>query len=196
MVPETGLQDWRKLAQKLHARFLIDAYADGVRFVAAVGEASQDVVPEVRLSASFVDVATRDAELAGRISAIAAEQGLTADPTAVAQLEIGLDTADLVELGPFWAAVLTGSTEAFTDNDIFDPTGRIANLWFQGTTPHETPRQRFHLDLWLPPEVVPGRIEAALAAGGKVTYDEEAPAFIVLADPQGNKVCLCTSESR
>jgi 4a-hydroxytetrahydrobiopterin dehydratase len=29
-----------------------------------------------------------------------------------------------------------------------------------------------------------------------VVYDEEAPAFIVLADPQGNKVCLCTSEGR
>lgn len=196
MTLETGLQDWRKLAQKLHTRFLIDAYADGVRFVAAVGDACQDAVPELRLSASFVDVATRDADLAGRISAIAAEQGLTADPTAVAQLEIGLDTADLVELGPFWAAVLTGSTDGFTGNDIVDPTGRVANLWFQGTTPHETPRQRFHLDLWLPPEVVPGRIEVALAAGGKVVYDEEAPAFIVLADPQGNKVCLCTSEGR
>ncbi|WP_327634877.1 4a-hydroxytetrahydrobiopterin dehydratase [Kribbella sp. NBC_00482] len=196
MVSETGLLDWRKLAQKLHARFLIDAYADGVRFVAAVGEACQDAVPDLRLGASFVDVATRDADLAGRISAIAAEHGLTADPAAVAQLEIGLDTADLVELGPFWAAVLTGSTESFTGNDIFDPTGRVANVWFQGTTPHETPRQRFHLDLWLPPEVVPGRIEVALAAGGKVVYDEEAPAFIVLADPQGNKVCLCTAEGR
>lgn len=196
MVSETGLLDWRKLAQKLHARFLIDAYADGVRFVAAVGEACQDAVPDLRLGASFVDVATRDADLAGRISSIAAEHGLTADPTAVAQLEIGLDTADLVELGPFWAAVLTGSTESFTGNDIFDPTGRVANVWFQGTTPHETPRQRFHLDLWLPPEVVPGRIEVALAAGGKVVYDEEAPAFIVLADPQGNKICLCTAEGR
>ena len=196
MVSETELQDWRKLAQQLHARFLIDAYADGVRFVAAVGEACQDAVPDVRLGAAFVDVATRDAGLAGRISAIAAEQGLTADPTAVAQLEIGLDTADLVELGPFWAAVLTGSTDSFTGNDIFDPAGRVANLWFQGTTPHETPRQRFHLDLWLPPEVVPGRIEVALAAGGKVVYDEEAPAFIVLADPQGNRVCLCTSDGR
>ncbi|MGW6195045.1 VOC family protein [Kribbella sp. NPDC055110] len=196
MVPETGLQDWRKLAQKLHARFLIDAYADGARFVAAVGEVCEDAVPELRLGASFVDVATRDEDLAGRISAIAAKQGLTADPTAVAQLEIGLDTADLAELGPFWAAVLTGSTESFTGNDILDPTGRVANVWFQGTTPHETPRQRFHLDLWLPPEVVPGRIAAALVAGGRVVYDEEAPTFTVLADPQGNKVCLCTSEGR
>jgi 4a-hydroxytetrahydrobiopterin dehydratase len=75
---------------------------------------------------------------------------------------------------------------------VFDPSGRIANLWFQGTDAHETPRQRFHLDLWLPPELVPARIEAGLAAGGSVVYDDEAPAFTVMADPQGNKVCLCT----
>jgi 4a-hydroxytetrahydrobiopterin dehydratase len=190
--------DWRKLAQAWHARFLIDTYVEGARFVQAVGEACSgaDAVPEVRLGGTFVDVASRDEAVAQQVSAIAAKHGLTADPTAVAQLEIGLDTADLVAIGPFWAAVLTGSTDSFTGNDIFDPTRRVANLWFQGTTPHQTPRQRFHLDLWLPPEVVPGRIEAAIAAGGKVVYDEEAPAFIVLADPQGNKVCLCTSEGR
>jgi 4a-hydroxytetrahydrobiopterin dehydratase len=196
MVPETALPDWRRLAQALHARFLIDRYADGARFVAAVGESCQDAAPQVRLGASFVDVATRDEELAARISSIAAEHGLTADPAAVSQLEVALDTADLAELGPFWAAVLTGSAESFRGHDVSDPTGRVATLWFQGTKPHEPPRQRFHLDLWLPPEVVPGRIEAAIAAGGKVVYDEEAPAFIVLADPQGNKVCLCTSQGR
>src|SRR6186713_3111129 len=98
MVVETEVADWRRLAQSLHARFLIDAYVDGARFVAAVGEACQDAVPEVRLGASFVDVATRDAELAARISSIAAEHGLTADPTAVSRLEVALDTADLVEL--------------------------------------------------------------------------------------------------
>ncbi|MFF0267954.1 VOC family protein [Kribbella sp. NPDC004536] len=190
------VSDWRKLAQAWQTRFLIDAYADGVRFAAAVGEACGEAVPELRLGASYVDVATRDEGLAERISAVAAEQGLKADPAAVAQLEIALDTAELVEIGPFWAAVLTGSTDSFTGNDVMDPTGRVANLWFQGTTPHEPPRQRFHLDLWLPPEVVPARIEAAIAAGGKVVYDDEAPMFIVLADPQGNKVCLCTSEGR
>ncbi|NUR95333.1 MAG: VOC family protein [Kribbellaceae bacterium] len=190
------VSDWRKLAQAWQTRYLIDAYPDGVRFASAVGEVCGDAVPELRLGASYVDVATRDEELAERISAVAAEHGLTADPTAVAQLEIALDTAELVEIGPFWAAVLTGSTDSFTGNDVMDPTGRVANLWFQGTTPHEPPRQRFHLDLWLPPEVVPARIETALAAGGKVVYDDEAPMFIVLADPQGNKVCLCTSEGR
>ena len=33
-------------------------------------------------------------------------------------------------------------------------------------------------------------------AGGTITRDAEAPAFTVLADPDGNKVCICTTESR
>ncbi|GAA2804406.1 VOC family protein [Kribbella solani] len=191
-----GSGEWRKLAQDLRMRFVTSSFVAGARFAQAVGEAIGDRTPELRIGSAYVDVSCRDQSTADRISALAVEHGLTAEPTAVAQLEIGLDTADPAEIGPFWAAVLTGSTDSFTGSDVIDPTGRVANLWFQGTTPHEPLRQRFHLDLWLAPEVVPARIEAAIAAGGKVVYDEEAPMFIVLADPQGNKVCLCTSEGR
>lgn len=192
------LPDWRKMIHALQARFVTESLAEGARFAQAVGEAcsTADQVPELRLGATFVDVSSRDEKVAEQISAIAAEHGLTADPTAVAQLEVALDTADLTEIGPFWAAILTGTTDSFKGNDILDPTGRVTSLWFQGTSPHAAPRQRFHLDLWLPPEVVPERIKAGLAAGGTVVYDDEAPAFTVLADPQGNKVCLCTSEGR
>jgi 4a-hydroxytetrahydrobiopterin dehydratase len=192
------LADWRKMVHAQHARFVTSSLAEGARFVQAVGEAcsSAEVVPELRLGATFVDVSSRDEGVAQQISAIAAEHGLTADPAAVAQLEIALDTDDLPAIGPFWAAVLTGTADSFQGSDILDPTGRVPGLWFQGTSPHATPRQRFHLDLWLPAEVIPARIEAGLAAGGKVVYDDEAPAFTVLADPQGNKVCLCTSAGR
>ncbi|MGN6162223.1 MAG: VOC family protein, partial [Marmoricola sp.] len=58
------------------------------------------------------------------------------------------------------------------------------------------PRQRFHLDLTVPPEVASERIAAAVAAGGTVVDDEVAPRFVVLADPQGNKVCVCTHVGR
>jgi 4a-hydroxytetrahydrobiopterin dehydratase len=192
---DVGLVDWRKLLQAWHARFLVSSFADGARFVSAIASADGDA-PEVRLSNTFADVMTADPDLARRISGVAQAHGLKADPAAVALMEVALDTADMAAIAPFWAAVLTGSTEAFQGNDVRDPTGRIANLWFQSTNSHETPRQRFHLDLWLAPEVVPERIEAALAAGGTVAYDAEAPAFTVLADPQGNKVCLCTSLGR
>ncbi|WP_233711990.1 VOC family protein [Kribbella turkmenica] len=210
---DAGLDDWRKLAQGLHGRFLTGSFADGLRFVEAVGEGCA----EMRLTGAFVEVklvsddavyrdddgdehvlswvTQRDLDLARRISSIAASMGFTADPTAVRQLELALDTVDAAVIGPFWAAVLTGST-TYDGGDVVDPTGRVPNLWFQGTESHETPRQRFHLDLWVPHDVADDRIAAGVAAGGRITYDQEAPAFTVLADPDGNKVCICTCLDR
>ncbi|MEV5961185.1 VOC family protein [Kribbella sp. NPDC051952] len=217
-IQDAGVEDWRKLSQSLHGCFLVQSFADALTFVTAVGEACAAVgrEPDVRLTGSFVEVrllspdavyrpkegpevvgpsvTQADVDLARQLSAIAQAQGLTSDPASIAQVEIALDTADEAEIGPFWAAVLTGLP--FQGVDVFDPSARLPSLWFQGTDGHETPRQRFHLDLWLPPEVVPARIEAALAAGGTITDDSEAPAFTVLADPQGNKVCLCTYLNR
>ncbi|WP_460661954.1 VOC family protein [Kribbella swartbergensis] len=210
---DAGLEDWRKLAQGLHARFLTESFADGLRFVQAVGEPCA----EVRIGDGFVDVkliskdavyrddegnerivswvTQRDVDLARRISRIAQSTGVTADPSAVAQFELALDTADLAAVGPFWAAVLTGNAE-YDSGDVVDPTGRVPNLWFQDTDAHETPRQRFHVDLWVPHDVAEERIAAGVAAGGRITYDGEAPAFTVLADPEGNKVCICTCLDR
>jgi len=48
----------------------------------------------------------------------------------------------------------------------------------------------------VPREVVEERIAAAVAAGGRLVSDAAAPAFWVLADGDGNQVCLCTWESR
>ncbi|MFI7064321.1 VOC family protein [Kribbella sp. NPDC050124] len=210
---DAGLDDWRKLAQALHARFLIDSFADGLRFVEAVGEECA----EVRIGDGFVDlqliskdavytddsgasqvfpgVTERDVELARRISSVARSMGLGADPSAVTQFELALDTADVAAIGPFWAAVLTGSTESLT-TDVVDPTGRVPNMWFQGTDAHETPRQRFHVDVWVAHDEAERRIAAGLAAGGRIVYDKEAPSFTVLADPQGNNACICTCLAR
>jgi 4a-hydroxytetrahydrobiopterin dehydratase len=69
-------------------------------------------------------------------------------------------------------------------------------LWFQHTDAHETPRQRFHFDLWVPPDVADERIAAAVAAGGRVVDDQNTPSFVVLADPDGNRACVCTCLDR
>ena len=61
---------------------------------------------------------------------------------------------------------------------------------------HEPARQRFHADLWVPHDVAEERIAAAVAAGGRVVDDEQAPSFVVLADPEGNKACVCTCLDR
>lgn len=197
-------ESWRKLAQALHARFLTGDFVTGLKFVTAVTEAAEiaDHHPDVRLTYPLVDVTLishdvgwvtqRDIDLARRISEIAREQGIAAEPSAVTQLELALDTADLAAAGPFWAAVLTGTADSVMGDDVVDPSGRVPLLWFQHTDAHETPRQRFHVDLWVPHDAAKERIAAAVAAGGRVVDDREAPSFVVLADPEGNKVCVCT----
>jgi 4a-hydroxytetrahydrobiopterin dehydratase len=201
---DARLDDWRKLAQALHARFLTGDFVTGLKFVTAVTEAAETANhhPDVRLTYPLVDVTLishdvgwvtqRDIDLARRISEVAREQGIAAEPSAVTQLELALDTADLAAVGPFWAAVLTGSPDSLMGEDVVDPSGRVPLLWFQHTEAHETPRQRFHIDLWVPHDVAEERIAAAVAAGGRVVDDTAAPSFVVLADPEGNKVCVCT----
>lgn len=205
-----GLDDWRMLFAQLHARFETGDFATGVAFVQQVGKAADamDHHPDIELTYPRVDVrlsshdvggvTSRDVELARRISEIAARLGAAARPGAVSTLELALDTPDAAEIEPFWAAVLGYSVPERTGggHEVIDPDGRGPTIWFQRCEPHETPPQRWHLDLRVPPEVVAGRIEAALAAGGTLVSDDEAPAFWMLADAQGNRCCLTTWQGR
>lgn len=203
-VLDAGLDDWRKLATALHARFRTGDFVTGLRFVTAVSEAAEQAGhhPDVTLTYPYVDVklishdvsavTRRDVDLARRISEIALAQGIDAQPSAVAEIELALDTADVAAVGPFWAALLTGSTDSLVGEDVRDRGGRVPLLWFQDTDAHETPRQRFHIDLWLPHDVADERIAAAVAAGGQVVDDSRAPSYVVVADREGNRACVCT----
>jgi 4a-hydroxytetrahydrobiopterin dehydratase len=48
----------------------------------------------------------------------------------------------------------------------------------------------------VPHDVAEARIAAALAAGGTLVSDAEAPSYWVLADADGNKACICTWQDR
>lgn len=201
---DASLDDWRHLEDALHARFLTKNFAAGLTFVAAVGAAAEDAKhhPDVTLKYPYVDlklvshdvshVSQRDIDLARQISDIARGQGIESKPGALAEIALALDTADLAAVGPFWAALLTGTPDSVHGDDVVDPNGRVPLLWFQETDAHETPRQRFHIDLWVPHDAADERIAAAIEAGGRVVDDEQAPTFVVLADPEGNRTCVCT----
>jgi 4a-hydroxytetrahydrobiopterin dehydratase len=57
-------------------------------------------------------------------------------------------------------------------------------------------RNRIHLDISVPHDEAQHRIQATLAAGGRLVSDAEAPAFWVLADPEGNEACITTWQGR
>jgi 4a-hydroxytetrahydrobiopterin dehydratase len=135
--------------------------------------------------------------LAQTISELALGAGATPHPERTSVLELALDSADDAQIRPFWAALLDYDTvDAWGEIQIHDATGRRATIWFQPTEAHDVPRQRWHLDLRIPPEVVEDRIAAAITAGGELVDDTAAPAFWVLADPQGNRACLTTWQGR
>ncbi|MCD4536438.1 4a-hydroxytetrahydrobiopterin dehydratase [Nocardioides sp. cx-169] len=198
------LADWRLLFSALHGRFETGDFATGLRLVEGIGAVAEELdhhpdvdltYPRVTVRLTSHDVGgvtSRDVELARRISDLAGSLGAKADPAAVSVLELGLDTWDHEEIKPFWAAVLGYEVSQEHDDELNDPAGTRPTIWFQETERHDEPRQRFHLDLRVPPEVAEDRVRAALAAGGTLVSDERAPTFWVLADAQGNKACVTT----
>lgn len=203
-----GLDDWRSMHQALQARFRTGDFKTGMKMVDRIGKEAEKMGhhPDLDLRYPHLNVrlyshdvfgkTERDVELARKISEIASDLDVESEPAALSVVEIGLDTWDVAKIKPFWQAVLGLSDNPRYDDELRDDDGDLPTLWFQQTDQHEEPRQRFHLDIRVPPELAKERIEGALKAGGTLVSDEEAPTFTVLADPQGNKVCVCTQVGR
>jgi 4a-hydroxytetrahydrobiopterin dehydratase len=207
-VEAAGLDDWRQLFEGLRTRFLTGDFATGLELVGRIGALAGEANhhPDVDLRYPHVNVTlfshdvfgvtSRDVDLARRISVAAGDLGVRADPSAPAVVEIALDTWDHEEIKPFWRAVLGLQDHPSYEQELRDLSGSLPTLWFQQTEEHDEPRQRFHLDVRVPPEVAEARVAAALEAGGTLVSDEQAPRFVVLADPQGNRACVTTGLER
>lgn len=143
-------------------------------------------------------VTPHDMELARRISAVAEEFRLTTQPgdRSVQVIEIGIDALDIPGIRPFWKAVLGYTDESESWNVLIDPLGQGPSVWFQQMDAPRPQRNRIHFDVSVPHDEAHQRLEAAVAAGGTLVYDAEAPAFWVLADPEGNEACVTTWQGR
>jgi 4a-hydroxytetrahydrobiopterin dehydratase len=149
-------------------------------------------------------VTVDDLRLAPIITAALSERSLRTvpgDASAAPQLiEIAIDALDIPKIRPFWQAV-TGYVDEPAPRDLpagalLDPLRRGPAIWFQQMDEPRSQRNRIHLDVDVPPELAQSRIDAAVAAGGTLTYTDEAPAFWVLADAEGNEACICTWQGR
>jgi 4a-hydroxytetrahydrobiopterin dehydratase len=198
---------WVLLLGGLQTRLHTADFATGLTVVNAIGAAAEEANhhPDVDLRYAHVDVRLtshdaggvtgRDTGLARRISAIAADAGVRAEGDSLSRVELALDSPAYRSVAPFWAAVLAMEEPAGQDDEIRDPFGALPAVWFQPSGSEE-PRQRWHPDVWVDPAQVQPRIDAAVKAGGSLVSDAEAPSFWVLADAEGNKVCLCTWKDR
>ena len=117
----------------------------------------------------------------------------------VQMLEIAVDALDIAAVRPFWAAVMSYVDEPGPDGptgSLVDPAGLMPAVWFQQMEEPRPQRNRIHLDLTVAHDEAPARVQAALAAGGVLVSDAAARSFWILADVEGNEVCICTWQDR
>jgi 4a-hydroxytetrahydrobiopterin dehydratase len=201
-----GVEDWRVVADGACAYFRTGSFTTGARLVHAIGELAglDHHHPDVDLRYDAVTVrlitvvdgeyglSTRDVELARQISAMARDLDVPADPSAVQTVQVTVDALVGPEVMPFWRAVLDYADREDSPEDLIDPRRRGPSLWFQEMDAPRPQRNRIHFDVWVPHDQAEARIAAAVAAGGHLVTDKHAPSWWVLADAEGNEVCVAT----
>ncbi|MFN2560037.1 MAG: VOC family protein [Jatrophihabitans sp.] len=206
---------WRLLLGSLVASVPVDGLSQALAVAAAAvdacaGDADDHLTVDLRADRVELalqprgvrGVSARDAELAGLITA-AVSDGLglrfaapAGTPRPVQLLEIAIDAMDIDAVRQFWKAVTGYVDEPGGGNGLVDPARQLPTLWFQQMDEPRTQRNRIHFDLDVAHDEAPARIQAALDAGGVLVSDAEARAFWILADVEGNEICICTWQDR
>jgi 4a-hydroxytetrahydrobiopterin dehydratase len=207
-VADESLVGWRKVLDRIVVRYETGDFNTGTTLVTRIAEAADraDHHPDVDLRYPHVTVSLkshdvdaitpRDIRLAREITDLAAELGVRESEAAPDVIELALDTGDREAIKPFWQAILGYRAPEEVPDEVRDSAGRTPSVWFQDSDSQAPDRQRWHLDVSVPHDVAQQRIQAAIDAGGRLVSDERAPAFWVLEDPDGNKACICTWQSR
>jgi 4a-hydroxytetrahydrobiopterin dehydratase len=197
---------WRVLGEGACAYFHTGSLAAGVRLARSISELSDldahrpDIdlrhdgvtVRLVTITEDSFGLSDRDLELAGRISAIAREQGATPDPSNVQTFQVAIDALVIPGVLPFWRAVLGYIDRDDDGEDLLDPRGRGPLIWFQQMDEPRPQRNRIHVDIWVPHDEAEARVKAAIAAGGRLVTEGYAPNWWTLADAEGNECDVCT----
>jgi len=201
-----ALPTWRFMLQRMHLTVRAPDVATAFGFVARVGAVAATLGrhPDLDVRGTVVHLAV-STEPAGGVSdddiavgqavdSVVAELGLTSEPGTLTVVEIAIDAMDIDAVRPFWDAVL--GWDVIARDDVQDPLRLGPAVWFQQMDEPRPQRNRIHLDVTVAHDEAPGRIERALAAGGHLVSDSGAPAFWILADPEGNEACVCTWQGR
>jgi 4a-hydroxytetrahydrobiopterin dehydratase len=194
-----GGSDWVVLHGGATAVFRVPSMVEAARLAEAVVRATGSdgagllmTIAEgqltVRLTRDLWRLEERHVQLAGAISAVAREHGAVPDRTRVQEVQFAIAAQpEAIDVG-FWRAVL-GYAEMSEDNAV-DPLGHGSTVWMQELDPAKALRHAMHVDVSLAREQAEQRLAAALAAGGRIVDESNAPASWILADRAGNRVCI------
>jgi 4a-hydroxytetrahydrobiopterin dehydratase len=198
--------DWRVVRDDASTHFRTGSFAAGVALVNAIGRLADDAnhQPDVDLRPDGVTVrlrtegggglSEREVVLARQISEAAGELGVPVDLTGLQIVQVAIDALVIPDVLPFWRAVL-GYREV-GDEDLVDPHFQGPPFWFQQMDAPRPQRNRIHIDIYVPHDQAEARVAAAIAAGGHVVSDENAPGWWTLADAEGNEVDVASWPDR
>jgi 4a-hydroxytetrahydrobiopterin dehydratase len=142
----------------------------------------------VRLTRAVFGIEPDHVEVARAISAVARAHGVTADRAATQEVQFAVAAKPESLDVEFWRAVLGYAPLA--DDAGLDPLGHGSTFWAQELDPEKPLRHAMHVDVSVAREEGERRLAAALAAGGAIVEETNAPGSWILADRAGNKVCI------
>lgn len=143
----------------------------------------------VRLSRDVWQLEPEHVQLARSVSAIARRHQAIPDRAAVQEVQFAIASKrEAMDVG-FWRVVLGYAPMA--DDNAVDPLGHGSTVWMQEIDESKSLRHAMHIDVSVAREQVKARLEAAVAAGGRIVDDSSAPGHWTLSDRAGNRVCIC-----
>lgn len=195
-----GVDDWVVLHGGATAVFRVSSLSEAARMAVEVakvpGIAGAGVLltladdrVTIRLNRDIWTLESNHVEVARAVSTVARAHGAVPDRAAVQEVQLAVAAKrDAIDVG-FWRAVL-GYVPMADDNAI-DPLGHGSTVWMQELDQRKALRHAMHVDVSVAREHVEARLEAAVAAGGRIVDDSHAPSHWTLSDRAGNRVCIC-----
>jgi hypothetical protein len=197
-----GVGDWRVTATGPQAVFVATSLAHAAQLVTPLVEAAErhGILPDVDLrpEAVVVRVSYPDFDgipaaapaFAADVSRAAAALQLTPDPSRAQAIGVYVAQHSEADVRPFFLAAL--GYEPFGDSDAVDPLRSAPQLAFNPLVPDAPNRGRTHFDVFVPADQAQARVDAALAAGGRLVDDSHAPAWWSLASPDNHGVDIAS----
>ena len=197
-----GVSAWRVTGAGPQAVFIATSLSHAASLIAPVVAAAEQfgVVPDVdvRPEGVVVRIPNRDfdgipaagAEFAAAVSREAAALLLTPDPSLAQSIGIYVAQHSESDVRPFFMAAL--GYEERGDTDAVDPLRCGPQLAFNPITGDTPARGRTHFDVFVPADQAQARVDAALAAGGRLVDASHAPDWWTLASPDNHGVDIAS----
>ena len=194
-----GVEDWVVLHGGATAVFRVGSLGEAASLASAIARVpgldgsgalltmGSDRVT-VRLTRGVYRIEAKHPELARAISEVARSEGGVVDRSAAQEVSVAIAATPQDIDVSFWRAVL--GYDPLAEDNAIDPLGHGSTVWMQDLDPSKRLRHAMHVDVSVAREVAEERMAAAVAAGGRIVDDSEAPAAWILADRAGNKVCI------